>query len=272
MAAMRGRVAVFAVLVLLRRTGVAWANDSEAVLEGGVLTFKKSDGITMETEDLTITPDKVEITYLFRNTTDADISTRVAFPLAPYTSDEDAGVYEDLETPEARRQYLHGVGRFTVTVDGKTVAYETSGNVNFKSQQITVTHYWQQRFLAGKTVSVKQSYFPAGCFIYDAQYEKNELWDDLARDYCVGPVLIKAMKKEGTGSVGQVHYILKTGANWKGPIGRFVLRIKKNEAAQKVSLCMDGLRKVDARTFVFEARNFVPTQDLKIAFISLPKI
>ena len=33
---------------------------------------------------------------------------------------------------------------------------------------------------------------------------------------------------------------------------------------------MDGFRKVDARTFEFEKTNFVPTQDLKVAFINLP--
>jgi hypothetical protein len=30
---------------------------------------------------------------------------------------------------------------------------------------------------------------------------------------------------------------------------------------------MDGFRKADTRTFVLEKTNFVPTQDLKIAFI-----
>ena len=70
------------------------------------------------------------------------------------------------------------------------------------------------------------------------------------------------------GSIDRVHYILKTGANWKGPIGRFVLRIVKDKPAQKSSVCMDGFRKADTRTFVLEKRNFVPTQDLKIAFIN----
>ena len=51
-----------------------------------MLTFKKSDGIAMESEELTIAPHKVEVAYQFRNTTAADITTRVAFPMAPYTS------------------------------------------------------------------------------------------------------------------------------------------------------------------------------------------
>jgi hypothetical protein len=125
-----------------------------------------------------------------------------------------------------------------------------------------------QTFPAGQTLAVKHTYTPQGGFIYDFQYADKKLESSLARDYCVGPVLIKAMKKR-PGVVDQVHYILKTGANWKGPIGRFVLRIVKDKPAQKSSVCLDGFRKADARTFVLEKTNFVPTEDLKVAFINL---
>jgi len=141
------------------------------------------------------------------------------------------------------------------------------GDVDEKASTVTVTHHWMQTFPAGKAVSVKHTFLPRGGFIYDFEYQKT-LANDLARDYCVGPVLIKAMKK-GQGSITQVHYILKTGANWKGPIGRFVLRVVKDTPKQKSSVCMDGFKKVDARTFVLEKTSFVPTQDLKVAFIDL---
>jgi len=127
-------------------------------------------------------------------------------------------------------------------------------------------------FPAGKTLSVKHTFQPNGGFLYDFTRADDftrgdERLADLPRDYCVGPALIKAMKRRGLGSINQVHYVLKTGANWKGPIGKFVLRIQKENASQKSSLCMDGFKKVDARTFVLEKTNFVPTQDLKVAFI-----
>ena len=115
----------------------------------------------------------------------------------------------------------------------------------------TVTHHWMQTFPAGKALSVKTTFTPQGGFLYDFEYSDKRLEGDLARDYCVGPALIKAMKKR-PGSIDQVHYILKTGANWKGPIGRFVLRIVKDKPAQKSSVCMDGFRKADTRTFVLE--------------------
>jgi hypothetical protein len=221
----------------------------------------------MESEELTIAPHKVEVAYVFRNTTAADITTRVAFPLAPYFAVEDLQDFEDHKTAAQRRKFFEGFTGFTVTVDGKAMGFETIGDVDEKASTVTVTHHWMQTFPAGKAVSVKHTFLPRGGFIYDFEYQKT-LANDLARDYCVGPVLIKAMKK-GQGSITQVHYILKTGANWKGPIGRFVLRVVKDTPKQKSSVCMDGFKKVDARTFVLEKTSFVPTQDLKVAFIDL---
>jgi len=251
-----------AIVVLVAPPRSARANDSEAVLAGGVLSFKKSDGIAMESEALTITPYKVEVAYLFRNTTAADITTRVAFPMAPYDNNgEDLG---DVRDPE-----WHRFGKFSVVADGKSVEFETTTTFDAKREFATVTHHWMQTFPAGRSVSIKHQFMPAGSFLYDFGSPETERADALARDYCVGPGLIKAMKKRGMGTVQQVHYILKTGANWKGPIGRFVLRIVKDRPAQKSSVCMDGFRKVDARTFVLEKTNFVPTADLKIAFINL---
>ena len=262
---MSGRTVTGIVLLAALAPRPARANDSEAIMEGGTLTFKKSDGITMESEELTIRPHAVEVAYLFRNTTAADITTRVAFPIAPWTSFED-------EFPAPGDPKWHEFANFTVTVDGKPVKFETTAtvkeNVSEGSRTATVTHHWQQTFPAGKALSVKHTYTSAGGFIFSFEYQGKKLETQLARDYCVGPVLIKAMKKKNReGSVDQVHYVLKTGANWKGPIGRFVLRLVKDRADQKVSLCMDGFKKVDGLTYLLEKTNFVPTQDLKVAFI-----
>jgi hypothetical protein len=262
---MRGglSMSVVAWLVLAAVPRAATANDTEAVLAGGLLTFRKSDGIAMESEELTISAHKVEVAYVFRNTTAADITTRVAFPLAPYVSWED-------EFPDSRDPWWGQFGHFTVAVDGKPVTFETTAkvddNARDSSRTATVTHHWTQTFPAGRALSVKHTFTPQGGFIYDFQYADKRL-ETVARDYCIGAALIKAMKKR-PGTIDQVHYILKTGANWKGPIGRFVLRIVKETSAQKSSVCLDGFRKADARTFVLEKTNFVPTHDLKVAFIN----
>ena len=57
------------------------ANDTMATLEAGGLVFTRSDEITMAREDLYISPEKVEVKYLYRNTSDKPVSTIVAFPM-----------------------------------------------------------------------------------------------------------------------------------------------------------------------------------------------
>ncbi|WP_246727487.1 DUF4424 domain-containing protein [Agrobacterium sp. MA01] len=57
------------------------ANDSMATLEAGGLVFTRSDEITMAKEDLYISPEKVQVKYLYRNTSDKPVSTIVAFPM-----------------------------------------------------------------------------------------------------------------------------------------------------------------------------------------------
>ncbi|MGE8103017.1 DUF4424 family protein [Allorhizobium sp. NPDC080224] len=62
-------------------TTTVLANDSMATLEAGGLVFTRSDEITMAKEDLYISPEQVEVKYLYRNTSDKPVSTIVAFPM-----------------------------------------------------------------------------------------------------------------------------------------------------------------------------------------------
>lgn len=64
-----------------------------------------------------------------------------------------------------------------------------------------------------------------------------------------------------------VHYILTTGANWKGPIKSFKLTIAKESPNDKVSVCLPDTRKATPTTFEVVRKDFLPTQDLKILFI-----
>ncbi len=56
-------------------------------------------------------------------------------------------------------------------------------------------------------------------------------------------------------------YILRTGANWNGPIGRFRLEIV-SQPNSLLEVCFEGLQKVSDTSFVFEADDFLPAQDL----------
>jgi hypothetical protein len=99
-----------------------------------------------------------------------------------------------------------------------------------------------------------QSFNAAELRLHDRQWEaavKDKSRRDLQVDY------------------DNVQYVLKTGANWQGPIGRFELQIDKG-GADLVSTCpIPGLRLQRAPYgFNAVASNFTPTSDLDILFVS----
>jgi Domain of unknown function (DUF4424) len=59
----------------------AHANDSTAELRAGGLHLTRSDVIDMVSEDLFLSTKEVRVKYVYRNTSGADVTTRVAFPL-----------------------------------------------------------------------------------------------------------------------------------------------------------------------------------------------
>lgn len=71
-------VAASAVAVL---ASAASANDSTAELRAGGLHLMRSDVIDMMSEDLFLSTSEVRVKYVYRNTSGADVTTRVAFPL-----------------------------------------------------------------------------------------------------------------------------------------------------------------------------------------------
>lgn len=92
----------------------AHANDTSAVLGAGGLSLTTSEHIVMESEDLYLSPSEVRIRYVFRNESDRDITTTVAFPLPDIDQSAFATVFLPVESQE------NFVG-FKVTADGKTI-------------------------------------------------------------------------------------------------------------------------------------------------------
>ena len=93
----------------------AGANDSTAELAAGGLVLRQSRNIEMQSEDLYISPTAVRVTYRFRNTSSAPISTVVAFPMPDITV---AGPDENISVPNPdRTNFLN----FATTVDGRPV-------------------------------------------------------------------------------------------------------------------------------------------------------
>lgn len=90
----------------------ALANDSMAELGAGGLILVKTDAVAMESEDLFISEEAVRVDYVFRNRTDADVDSLVAFPMPDITGDPNANV----AIPEPAADNFLG---FEASADGK---------------------------------------------------------------------------------------------------------------------------------------------------------
>lgn len=101
-------------LTLLCTAAPAAANDSTAELGTGGLILSRSDLISMESEDLSISKDQVTVDYVFRNRSDKDIETIVAFPMP----DIEANPYWMPAIPRDGEDNFLG---FEVNVDGREV-------------------------------------------------------------------------------------------------------------------------------------------------------
>jgi len=135
--------------------------------------------------------------------------------------------------------------------------------------------YWPQKFPAGKTVVIEHSYQPVtGQFFFSTQYQKRT--DQNNAGFCFDPGIWASLdartaktKQPGSEDAGtymngyETDYILKTAANWQGPIGRFHLTLDKLKADNILTLCWDGdLKKTGPATFEFTAQNFAPARDV----------
>ena len=92
----------------------ALANDTMAELKTGGLVFVRSDVVAIEKEDLYISLDEVRVSYRFRNTSDEDVETVVAFPMPELVGDP----YSEVAVPDSQSDNLLD---FSVEVDGKPV-------------------------------------------------------------------------------------------------------------------------------------------------------
>jgi hypothetical protein len=244
---------------------VVYANDSSALLEAGGIVLTTSPDVTMESEDLTIGRTRVRVSYVFRNTGTKEVRTRVAFPVPPIPVCAEA----DMGECDGDMQISKGPNPlgFKLWVDGKLASFDTEEKTTMGKDGVGVkkiTLHWEQIFPPERPVAIVHEYTPvAGGFFTDSD---NEFKHEMADKYCVGPKLQAALASPQQ-FIWAVHYILKTGANWNGPIGRFKLTIVKEAPGDKVSVCLPDTRRVSPTTFEVTRSQFVPDKDLKILFI-----
>lgn len=105
------------VLALLCLAPPALANDGFGGITATGLTFSQTKDIAMEEEDLFISLDRVEVSYLFRNHAAQDVTGEVIFPLPPIALADLLVMDWNLPTDRGRANLL----QFSAKVDGQPV-------------------------------------------------------------------------------------------------------------------------------------------------------
>jgi len=146
---------------------------------------------------------------------------------------------------------------------------------------LSTTYSRMQTFPAGRDVTVEQLYAP----IVGGSVESLLLIDSIPRtdanrrrlvaEYCVDEAFERAARGAAQRYGGaeyvqerRLAYVLRTGANWAGPIGRFHLTVDKGSPQNLVSLCAPDIRPTSDTRFELERNNFTPRQDLQILFLT----
>jgi hypothetical protein len=81
--------------------------------------------------------------------------------------------------------------------------------------------------------------------------------------------LRKAAKSEYGPPYGEerIDYILRTGANWSGPIGQFHLTVDKGDAGSLAGFRGQGVKKTSDTKFEMTKTNFSPDGDLAVLIL-----
>jgi len=141
----------------------------------------------------------------------------------------------------------------------------------------------QQTFAAEGKVIVEHQYRPSVGTSPDTilrwilRYNKglNPEVERYRKEYCVSDAFLAELdKRAGNGvpnasMIGErrINYVLKTGANWAGPIRSFKLTIDPGATDRLVSFCPGQLKPTAPNALEFTATNFKPESDLKILIL-----
>jgi len=328
----------FSALIALGATAVvgaptALANDSAAELSIGGLTFSRTADVSMESEELKISPEAVTVRYHFLNHRPTPVTLTVAFPLP----DIDLSEIENIAFPTS--DPVNFVN-FETKIDGKridltinqrallgdkdvTAALRNAGVavLPIGAQQKTLTDLQpaaREKLLndgllvqsgtdeKGKpiyapgwivrTSAVRQQTFPPQRPIVVEHRYRTSLgvsFDTVLRRslrqnkamkaevdryrglYCVSPELLSNVDKLAGDTEGnkaklqewRISYVLKTGANWAGPIRDFKLVVDTGKAERLVSFCGQNIKPLSPSAVGVTASDFTPDKNLDILII-----
>jgi uncharacterized protein DUF4424 len=216
-----------------------------------------------------------------------DLLKSLGLPLAPQLK----ATYDALDAlPHDKWQQLIDLGmaetyEYGTTADGKMTTHLEP------RWTLRTTYYWQQTFPPKQELVIEHQYKPSvGASVgtevgaapvkNDPQFAadlKKQL-DSYTAKYCMDASFVAAAaagqqkaKQSGKDTLlgeKRIDYILKTGANWEGPIKDFTLTVDKAEPGALLSFCGTGVKKLSPTQFQVHYTDYDPTSDLAILILT----
>ena len=136
---------------------------------------------------------------------------------------------------------------------------------------LKTTFYWQQQFASGHETIIEHHYKPI--VGVTAQYDSAVVGQDLKGNgyhgkYCVEADFLAALgKTSGDFSQQRIEYVLKTGANWSGPIKEFHLVVDKGAPDNLVTFCGQGVKQIGPTQFEMRESRFIPRENIAVLIL-----
>ena len=141
----------------------------------------------------------------------------------------------------------------------------------------------QQTFPPARIVEVEHRYHPSIGISADTELRKairqnaamTKEINRYRQEYCISESFLSSIDRlAGAGQANKAKlqerrlaYILRTGANWAGPIKTFRLVIDKGRADRLMSFCASDAKNTSPTTVEVTRSNYKPNKDLKILIV-----
>jgi len=146
---------------------------------------------------------------------------------------------------------------------------------------LNTTFYWEQTFPGLAEVVIEHRYKPSvGETVQTALGAPNESaepwYEEYKAKYCLDDEFLATVDRarRATNSRGgapyseqRIDYILRTGANWSGPIRDFRLVVDKGEPDSLVSFCGEDVKKISDTQFEMRRADYTPDGNLSVLIL-----
>ena len=219
-------------------------------------------------------PAQVEQKVLAKGIDRTAMLQQLGIPLAPQLQ----ATYTALDAlPKDKWQSLIDLGLAAINTYGTGPGPEMTDHLEPR-WTLKTTYFWQQTFPSHQDLVIQHQYTPsvgssAGSLIGTSLASDDKGY---TAKYCIDASFVAAATKLQTADKGsttkyvseqRIDYILKTGANWAGPIADFTLTVDKGSADNLVSFCGNEVKKISPTQFQVHYTNFIPKSDLAVLLL-----